>query len=448
MRRPDQPDGAAQRMLRIGLFSESFEPVQNGVTTSILTLIEGLRAQGHRVWTFAPHHQEQPEQELGVLRFPSFVSAWNPGYPVAVPFLPRLALLTNFHRLRLQVVHTHTPFVMGLTGANMAVRRGTPLVSTFHTLYMQYSHYMPLLPDTVTHRLLEHYLPWYYNRCSEVIAPSELAACALKELGVERPISVIPTGIPLPAARMIDDDARAGVRQGLQVGPDDPLLLYVGRLAQEKNISWLLDVFGVIRRSMPAARLALVGAGPYASELQSLACAAHPEGSVLFLGPMARQQLDSIYAAADVFVFPSATETQGLVIGEARAAGLPAVVVNAGGAPETVLHGKDGFRVPEGDVAAFAEHTLMLLRDRALHSKMSARARRTAREYTPERMVERVLEVYRRAIASTPAAAEDEAHRSEGERSTNEVARAEMAPKAPGAMPPAAFRAADAPAGE
>ena len=283
----------------------------------------------------------------------------NREYPLAYPFYPRLALETHFDRLRLDIVHTHTPFVMGLTGAKLALRRGVPLVSTFHTLYSQYTHYVPLLPDTVTQSVLEHYLPWYYNRCAEIICPSKVAANVLRERGVERPIEIIPTGIPLPPRDALTHDSRLAARQRIGLDSDTPLMLFAGRLAREKNLDWLLDVFGRVRERVPAVRLAIAGGGPDADELKALGA---PFGKgVLFLGPTPRHELDALFAACDVFVFPSPSETQGLVIGEARAAGAPCVVVEAGGAPETVSEGEDGFRVPAGNAEAFAARVAQIL---------------------------------------------------------------------------------------
>jgi len=382
--------------LRIGIFSESFHPVQNGVTTSVLTLMAELRALRHHVVVFAPAHQQQRGTETNVLRFPSFVSVFNREYPLAFPFLPRLALAPYFNRLRLDIVHTHTPFVLGLTGANLALSRGVPLVTTFHTLYTQYSHYFPLLPDAVTQSLLEHYLPWYYNRCAEIICPSEVAARALREMGVERPIAVIPTGVPLPAPDQIGEEARRCTRERLGIAPDTPLLLYAGRLAREKNLDWLLEVFARIRAHVPNARLALAGGGPSAEELQGAAEALLPGDAVLFLGPTPRRQMDSLYAAADVFCFPSPSETQGLVIAEARAAGLPCVVVDAGGAPETVRDGEDGFRVPLEEQEAFAARVVQILQDRKLRETLRANGLHNAQLYTPPVMAQKVVAVYER----------------------------------------------------
>ena len=384
-----------QNGYRIGMFSESFHPVQNGVSTSVLTLISGLRALNNHVCIFAPAHVQQPDSEAYVLRFPSFVSAFNREYPLAYPFLPRIALETHFDRLKLDVVHTHTPFVMGLTGGKLAIRRDVPLVSTFHTLYSQYTHYVPILPDSMTVSLMEHYLPWYYNRCTEIICPSEIAAQTLRNYGVTRSINVVPTGIPLPSPAALTEQARQKARERIGVSMDAPLLLYAGRIAREKNIDWLLEVFGRVRAHVPDAKLALAGSGAPWEELKTASEASGDD--ILFLGPVPRHELDELFAACSVFCFPSASETQGLVIGEARAAGVPCVVVDAGGAPETVQEGIDGFRVAEGDTATFASRIVLLLTNSTLHARMCANARANARAYTPERMVQNVLRVYEQA---------------------------------------------------
>jgi 1,2-diacylglycerol 3-alpha-glucosyltransferase len=391
-----------EQTLRIGMFSESFHPVQNGVTTSVLTLVAALRGLNHHVCVFAPAHQELREPQTHVMRFPSFVSFLNREYPVAYPFLPRLALETHFDNLKLDIVHTHTPFVLGLTGAKLALRRNIPLVSTFHTLYSQYTHYVPILPDTVTQALLEHYIPWYYNRCAEIICPSEVAAAALREMGVARPIQIIPTGIPLAPADVCSTEARGCTRAMLGVQPDTPLLLYAGRLAREKNLDLLMQAFILIHDRLPSTRLAMVGAGPYAEELREQARAHNLDTAILFLGPRARRQMDPLFAAADVFCFPSTSETQGLVIGEARAAGTPSVVADAGGGPETVAHGTDGFRVSPDSPTEFADYVLRILTNPTLARSMRQSARRNALAFTPERMVQKVLAVYDRARSQAP----------------------------------------------
>lgn len=385
------------RPLRIGMFSESFHPVQNGVTTSVRTLISELRRYGHHVWVFAPEHQDQPEHETNVVRFPSFVTQFNPEYPLAYPFIPRIKLASQIERLKLDVIHTHTPFVLGLTGADLAIRRRIPLVSTFHTLYSEYSHYVKFLPEAFTQGLLEAYLPWYYNRCATVICPSQATAGHLRETGVESHLEIVPTGIPCPPPEAIDSLAQYTVRLRLGITETTPLLLYAGRLAPEKQIGWLLETFQRVCDQVPDVVLALAGSGPMLDELKAIAKALNIEHRTRFLGPVPRTEMDAIYATADLFVFPSPSETQGLVIGEARAAGTPAVVVDAGGAPETVKHGIDGFRIREGDRDGFANTITELLRDRKLLGCISARARENAVEQSPSHMTAIVLGIYERA---------------------------------------------------
>src|SRR5436305_7733633 len=208
----------SNRPLRIGMFSESFHPVQNGVTTSVRTLIAELRRMGHHVWVFAPEHQNQPEHETNVVRFPSFVTQFNPEYPLAYPFIPRIKLAMQIDELRLDIVHTHSPFVLGLTGADLAIRRGIPLISTFHTFYTEYSHYVSFLPEAFTQGILEAFLPWYYNRCDAVICPSQVAGDHLRSSGIERSIAIVPTGIPIPSPEAICAESCQAVRTRLGIG--------------------------------------------------------------------------------------------------------------------------------------------------------------------------------------------------------------------------------------
>ncbi len=383
--------------LRIGIFSESFQPVQNGVTTSVLTLISGLRSKGHKVWVFAPEHLQKREPEFNVMRFPAFVSMFNKEYPLAYPFIPRIALATHFNRLRLDIVHTHTPFVLGLTGANLAISRDVPIVSTFHTLYTKYSHYLPFLPETVTERMIQHYLEWYYNRCAAIICPSKVAGNALAALGVTSPIEIIPTGIPLPSKELVGKIARETARNELCILPNTPVMLYAGRLAKEKNVGFLLEALKNLLKVLPEAMLLIAGGGPNQEELESMALSMEIASSIRFLGPTPRKKMDSLYAAADVFCFPSPSETQGLVIGEARAAGVPSIVIDAGGAPEHVQDEIDGFRIAAGDCEAFTSRLLQVLTNHTLRESMSINAENNARQFTPEVMIRRVAELYVRA---------------------------------------------------
>ncbi len=398
-----RPEEMCPDSLRVGIFSESFAPVRNGVTTSLDTLVKGLRTSGHRVWVCAPAHEAVgAAPETNVLRFPSFVTAYNRGYPLAYPFYPRLALSTHFNRLRLDVVHTHSPFVLGLTGAKMAITRGTPLVSTYHTLYSQYTHYLPVVPESMSQGFLDVYLPWYYNRCSHVFCPSRVTMASLKRIGVEAPIAVVPTGVPIPTSSAVSLERRKATRQRHNWRMDQKVLLYAGRLAEEKNVPLLLHAMVQILKSVPNATLAIIGDGPEREALELLATQLLPEKVVQFLGSIPREEMDAHYCAADLFCFASGSETQGLVAGEARAAGLPCILVNQGGAPETFVDGEDALLAEPANAQSFAEKALAILGNDDRYQSMRQHAHRRARLFTPELMIAQVIELYEQVRTMPP----------------------------------------------
>jgi glycosyltransferase involved in cell wall biosynthesis len=381
--------------MRIGIFSEAFEPVQNGVSTSVRTLVDELRTRHHHAVVVAPHYPDYEDEIPFVLRVPSFQTRFNADYPVAYPWLPRLR--REFGRLQPDIIHSHQPFFLGRVAAGLAQQNGVPLVSTYHTFYNHYGHYIFFLPDHAIQGLLRWWIPDYYNRCVEVIVPSRLAEESLRQYGVVTPVTVIPTAVPLPSLESVDEAATQAARARWNIPPSAPLLLYVGRMAQEKNLELVLHSFEAVADEFPEARLLMVGGGPYLEHCRKQVRGASAAGRMIFAGPVPRDELDPVFAASDLFVFGSCTETQGLVVAEARAAGTPAVVVNRGGAAETVRDGEDGL-VVEPEPEAFAEAIRMLLRDAARRSALRKACHRNAHHYTPAAMVDGVLAVYERAI--------------------------------------------------
>lgn len=381
--------------MRIGIFSECYEPVRNGVSTSVRTLVEELRARKHHAVIVAPRHPNQADRAPHILRVPSFVTPFNLDYPVAFPWFPRLR--REFRRIGTEVLHSHSPFFLGLLALRLARQLDLPLVSTYHTLYDQYAHYLFFLPRPTTRRLLRWWLPAYYNRCAVVIAPSRVAERSLRQYGVTAPVAIIPTAVPLPSPESVGEAAQRAARARWAIPPTAPLLLYAGRIAREKSLELVLDAFAAVADEWPEARLLIVGGGPHLAAVRRSAQAMGCGPRIVLAGPMPRNQLDPVFAAADLFVFGSSTETQGLVIAEARAAGTPCVVVDRGGAAETVRHGEDGLIVPP-EVGPFAEAVRALLRDDARRHAMREACLRNARHYTPSAMAERVMEVYEQAL--------------------------------------------------
>ena len=266
--------------MKIGIFSESYAPILNGVTVSILTLTGALKELGHEILVFAPGYPGHKDVENETIRFPSVRTWVARDYPLAIPYIPQLT--QKVRRLELDVVHTHTPFMLGWLGLRLARRLGIPVVSTNHTLYTEYAHYFPLAPRAATRSFIVGMLRRYYNRCDGVVVPSSAAGEILRGYGVRTPTHVIPTGISLDTSR--DAEARSRIRKDYGIPADARVLLYVGRLAREKNLGLLLQSFERLAGKYDDLYLMIVGGGPHKAGCRRLASELESAGRIVFTG--------------------------------------------------------------------------------------------------------------------------------------------------------------------
>lgn len=376
--------------LRIAMFSDSALPILNGVSISVDALVTELRNQGHSVHLYAPRCRGHRDSDPNTFRFRAIGTPWAPQYPLAYP--PFYRKLIEFRRHRYDIVHTHTPFVMGLVGLRWAESHELPIVSTYHTLYDRYAHYLSLTPRRYVRFRIAKHTNFYYNKVDHVITPSEASHKWLRRHSVSAPITVVPTGI-----RGRGFLNRSEVRQELGIAPDQKVMLYVGRLAKEKNLPVLLDMAEAVMERDPLVRLLLVGDGPFRSECTSLVRRAGIGDRVRFIGFLPRSEVDRYYTAADLFVFSSISETQGLVVQEAMSHEVPAIAVAGGGASASIRNGYNGF-VVKNDASIFARQVLEVLNDEQLYLRLSEGAGRSVRHLGLARMAEQVLEVYRDAL--------------------------------------------------
>jgi 1,2-diacylglycerol 3-alpha-glucosyltransferase len=383
--------------LRVGIFTDGYPPVVNGVSTSVHTLVEQLEQAGHKVYVFAPNFPGYVERAPNVVRFPSFITPFDKRYPLPMPF--SVQLLATLRRLRLDVIHSQSPFVLGLIALELSRRNRIPLIATNHTLYLQYTHYVPFVPKPVISAMARKAIGWYYRSCEGVIAPSRMAAEQLIDRFevTSTTVHVVPSGIPIPDK--ISEQEKVIARTSLGISPESPMLLYSGRLAREKNLMMLLDSFemGILERH-PDAKMVLVGSGPDADDVRErVELSTSLRRSVILPGFINRDKLDPIYAAADLFVFTSKSETQGMVIGEALAVGTPCVVVDEGGAPETVENGVDGYLTID-DPGVFAAAVNRILDDPGLKARMGEAGIANAAKRTPQRMASKIIKIYEDSI--------------------------------------------------
>jgi glycosyltransferase involved in cell wall biosynthesis len=359
--------------MRIAQFAESYPPVINGAAVAVSLLAEELGA-GHEVHVFAPRFMGY-EDKLRVHRFPSWTWPGHRDYPLAVPFSSRIAAAfagANFH-----VVHTHSPFALGQTGRRWARRHRVPVVTTYHTMYVEYAHYARPLPPAAVRGYLEALSRRYCNACDAVVVPTAPIREVLLGYGVTRPIHVIPTGLRLKAPRPRDPE----VRRRLGIPETAPVALYAGRLAREKNLELLFRGFGVAANAVPGAWLLIAGSGPIEAQARRWAAESGAADRVAFAGWVPPERMPLVYAAADVFAFSSATDTQGLVLTEAKAAGLPAVSVDAYGPSTVVKDGVDGYLVPNAP-EPFAQALARLFGDPELRGRMRESALREAQRFS------------------------------------------------------------------
>ncbi len=376
--------------LSVGFFTEIYRPVVNGVVESVDTLAEGLRGRGHSVYCFAPQMPGFDGDERAVFRMPSLPLPTNTPYRLTLPLVSRRNV--NNVIKRLSIVHVHSMFVTGWMGLRYARRYGMPVVYTYHTQLEAYAHYVPFQPRATRFAALQ-LTRTFGNLVDAVVVPTPAMATHLRDIGVEARIEVVPTGIDVErfGQGRRDDALRAGL--GAKLG--DRVLLFVSRLAREKNVELALRAFA--QTSDPDLKLVIAGDGPARAELQTLADELGIAKRTRFLGAVARDQLPDLYASADAFVFPSTTETQGLVQAEALAAG--AYVISADAASNREVLGSAG-RIVEPTVAGFA--TAMQETPAAPSQPSIQCARSAAARFAVGHQVDRIIEIYASLLERVP----------------------------------------------
>lgn len=386
-------------MLSIAFFSECYHPIRNGVVVSVASFARVLTEMGHEVTIFTARHPDQDEKgdaETGVYRFPAVMPPTRAKYPIAFPIATGKArkLLAEHH---FDIIHSNSPMLMGHVAIAYHKRRNIPLVFTYHTLIEEYAHYIPL-PQTWVRRRAIRLSREYSNEADHIITPTEYVASRLRRYRVTKPITVIPTGIDIDLMVKVPD---GDIRAQYDIPVDAPLLVYAGRIAREKNIPRILTSFREVLRQEPKAYLLLSGGGPFEDEIREALDELAIAGQVRMTGFVPREHIVQCMRAADVFVFASQTETQGLVLGEAMACARPVVAVAASATSELIDTGKEGILVPDAD-APFADAVIKLIHQPELRQTLGFGAQKRAETLSAYRCTERLVGVYNRVLAGRP----------------------------------------------
>jgi glycosyltransferase involved in cell wall biosynthesis len=376
--------------MRIGLFTDVYPPLLGGIEVVVGHMERILRESGHEVRTFAPSYPGYGGDGPDVYRLPSVQVSRRRNYRLTY----RVTADARRAARDLDIVHTHTCYALGLLGARIAGSQGIPHIYTYHTLYQAYfqAYRRALVPDLPS-QVLDGWVRSFLKRCDLVVAPSQEARREVAGYAVSVPVRVLPFGIDaadFERPPLWNRRADLGIQERY-------VLLFVGRLVKGKNVDFLLRAFRILAERREDVRLVIVGDGPSMGDLQKQARELGVEHRTTFCGHLPREKVIDLNRQADLFVFGSKTESQGLVILEAMMAGAPPVAVDAAGVRDILRSGQDGLLVPE-DEHIFAACCNDLLSDSERREAMARSAQNRAREFTAQASVDHLVTIYEELV--------------------------------------------------
>lgn len=391
--------------MKILMVTDTYRPRVNGVVTSIDTFANEFRKLGHEAHVVAPefpahrktdHLADAEAMEKFVTRIKSHYLFFDPEDRLPNPYLPsaRIKIKQEILERKYDIIHTQTPFALGIEAIKWAKKMDCPIVQTYHTLFESYIHYFRFMPRWMSLRLAKGISKWYSQKMDLNITPSTQMKDLLVQYGVTKPVEVNPTGIKMDKFKIFHGD---DFRKKFNIPADTILFLFMGRIGHEKNIPFLFKMLKRVLAVKPNVKLIVAGKGPAEDEVHEAAKAEGVIDNVIFLGYFEPQDWVNCYAAADLFTFASITETQGLVVTEAMAVGTPVVAVGEMGVAEVMAGNKGGLLVKH-DLDEFTAAVFKMLDDKQLYAEKKKEAFEYAQSWSAEAMAKKMLGLYQRAI--------------------------------------------------
>lgn len=389
--------------MRIGLFTDAYPPVINGVSTSVLMLKQGLEKLGHEVYVVTVNNESfSYKKEDHILKLP--------GFPIGIMDFRQSGIysvraLNIIKKWRLNIIHTHTEFSIGTFARLISKQLNIPLVHTYHTMYEEYIYYITKgYFDSASKKLVEYLTLFLCDKTiDELIVPTEKTKDLFKEkYKVKRDVHVIPTGINVSRfySENVNKKEVEELKKELSIKQKDFVIMYLGRIAKEKNLSFLIDNFVDVLKRIPNAKMYIVGDGPDVNNLIQSSKKQGLSKKITFVGKVPLDEVPKYYNLCDVFVTSSTSETQGLTVLEAMAASKPVVAINDESFKLVIESKKDGilFETKEEYIDAINE----LYKNKSFYSQISKNARKKAKTYSAEEYAKKVLKVYEKVINKNP----------------------------------------------
>ena len=392
--------------MKIAFFNDTYHPYISGVIAAMDRFTVSLRKCGHEVALVVPGHWTPPwkdEPDEDVHELPSIPVPGFDGLRIGTPLLAEGHLTVGGKIDRdVDVVHAHSPFIVGRVGARLAEKRRLPLVFTCHSIYPRYSDYVPLVSDLAAD-VIQEYVAEFCSFCDVILAPSQFVRRTLRRWGVDGQIEILPSGVDVDQVALLRRNVlgdrlkiRADLCRPLGIGDDCRILLFVGRLDPQKNVGFLLEVMAALGGDLDE-HLVVLGDGPARQNIMQSVQRMGLEDRVHLAGKRSFDEVVRWYCISDVFCFPSTTETQGLVVVESMAAGLPVVALSSPSSREIIQNERDGL-LTANSVADFASAVKRLLVDDNWYRVVSENGINKAADYSVSSLTDRLVDIYRAAI--------------------------------------------------
>ena len=370
------------------MFTNSYKPISDsGVVNAIESLQFGLSKLKQDVYVFAPKFPNYKDKQIRIYRFPSITLPLKVKYPIAIPYSFKISKIIK--RIKLDIIHTHHPFNLGVKGAYFARKYNIPLVFTNHTKYEDYSHYAPF-NQNLTKKIIRCMHKRYLNLCDCVLAPSTHIKENLLNMGINSRVEVIPNGINFD---LIKNSKPTNIRKlyGLK---NKKIVLYIGRLAKEKSIPFIIKAFKLLSKKIKNSVLIIGGSGPEEKNLKKLISDLQINDKVLMAGKIPHSETIKYYSAASVFVTASKTETGPLTVIESLACGVPIVALKKSNLQDIIKDGKNGF-LTNDSLKNFSNKIEELLVDEQLLKQLSKNAKKTSHKYNIKNTSRKLLSLYK-----------------------------------------------------
>lgn len=362
--------------MKIAFFANSYFPITYGSTTSVENFRIGLEKLGHEVHLFVPRFWGYEYKIKNIHLYPSIMLGYKIKYPIAFPWCSNTE--KEIKKIGFDIIHTQHPFSVGCDGMRIAKQSNIPLVFTHHAKYEDYTHYVPpIIPQGLLKKIVREKVTKFANNCDICISPSGTIKEYMQKRGIKSPIKILPTGID---CERFQNGDRKKTRENLKIKDDQKVLMFLGRIEQEKNVMFLVqEIFPILEKDKKVIFL-FVGEGGLIKQIKQKAKEVGVLRQLIFTGLINQESVQDFYAATDVFLHASTTETQGMTIAEAMAAGLAIVAVKGSGVVDQLENQKTGIMVNQ-QKGFFGEEVKKMLYDTDLADKFGNAASEKAKEF-------------------------------------------------------------------